>query len=118
MNETPLYSHGKPVGVVRFDAQLNKTVLFKKMNGSEHMLKHPPAIAFGVHILKQAKHLGATDIFIFDAETHIKYATSIADFENKGFKLNRGHGDQIALRLDLWKSSEKKATEQKQGKLL
>jgi len=89
-------SNGRVVGEVR-DGVLRKTV-----RRSVHFLRYPRAIAWDLVTLEQAERLGATRCEVADAETGDTYSASLAAFWREGVRLNRGHGDQVALPLDRW----------------
>lgn len=77
-------------------------VFKKKLIADKHFLKKPPSIAFDIATLLEAKHLGATKVEITETKTGNKYTSSIQQIFDKGFKLNRGYGNQIALILKEW----------------
>jgi hypothetical protein len=62
----------------------------------------PPAWAFDVFSLVQAQRLGAVDVELFDTDTCETYGLPIADVYERGFKINRGHGEQVAVPLNCW----------------
>ena len=91
-----VYVGGKVVGHVSGD------IFSKKVKGSKHFLRKPPAIAFDRNSLEQAERLGASKIIIHDTESRISYSGALQTVLKRGFKVNRGHGDQIALPLADW----------------
>ena len=74
----------------------------KRLTASKHFLKKPPSIAFDVTSLLQAKYAGAEAIEINEVETGSIYFTTMNKVFKKGIRLNRGHGNQIALTLENW----------------
>jgi len=82
--------------------EVKDDTLFKSVQASIHFLHSPPAIAFDIHALDKAKQLGARKVLIFDTESGKEHRTLISTIYAKGFPLNRGHGDQIALPLEYW----------------
>ena len=76
--------------------------LAKKVCGSKHFLRTPPAIALDRDVLKWAERKGASTVCIFDRETEKLYHASLATIWEKGFRVNRGFGEQQALPLYLW----------------
>jgi len=95
-NSTPIYAGGKVVGRVE-----NKTFC-KTIIGSKHLLRIPPAIAFDVTSLEAAESAGAQMVWVKDVETASVYETTISKIKEKGIRLNRGYGDQVALPLKNW----------------
>jgi len=77
-------------------------VFSKRVRGSRHFLRKPPAIALDIDTLEQALRLGATKVEVYDMESGIFYRAKIDLIFEKGFKFNRGFGDQIALCLSRW----------------
>lgn len=77
-------------------------LFIKRVVGSKHFLRVPPAIAFDTQSLNNAKAAGATELMVIDKETGIAYVSSIANFYAEGFYIDRGFGKQIALSLDKW----------------
>jgi len=74
----------------------------KKVHSTKHFLHTPPAIAFDIDSLNQARNLGATRVKIIDLDTGVIYRVTIEVILKKGFLFNRGHGDQIGLPLKIW----------------
>lgn len=77
-------------------------LFIKRVNGSYHFLHVPPAISFDEQSLIAAKLAGATDTMIIDKETGNAYCAPISLIYEKGFKLERGYGKQIALGKEYW----------------
>jgi len=97
----PIFAgNGKVVGEIR------DGVFLKKLRGSRHFLRKPPAICFDISSLKEAEEAGATHIKIIDIETGKTYHAPLRLVWEKGFTLDRGHGRQIGLPLNLWESGE------------
>lgn len=74
----------------------------KKLIADKHFLRKPPSIAFDIASLLEAKYVGATKVEITETKTGDKYTSSIQQIFDKGFKFNRGYGNQIALILKEW----------------
>jgi len=87
---------GKVVGVVRGN------VFHKRVRGSVHMLRRPPGWAVDITVLADAEKHGAESVEIEDTETGKRYKVSVSLFWNRGIKIDRGHGRQIALPLKYW----------------
>jgi len=91
---------GKAVGTVKGD------VFYKKISGSKHFLKKPPAISFDEQSLKKAYSYGAKKIVIHDKDTSKNYIAKFETVYEKGFKVDRGFGKQIALPMSFWNVEE------------
>ena len=70
--------------------------------GSRHMLRKPPAWCFCEESPRQAEAAGASAVELTDQETGKRYRATIALIGSKGFRVNRGHGEQLALELGWW----------------
>ncbi len=81
----------------------------KPLRSSIHFLRKPPAIAFDVQSLHQAKAMGANSVKIRDLDTELVYRAPIELIFSKGFQFNRGYGEQIALTLEHWRCQKKKS---------
>lgn len=88
--------NGRPV------AGLEGRTLRKRVRGSIHMLRRPPAWCVDAAILEQARKDGAQMVEVLDVETRRVYTAAIADFDLHGFVFNRGFGDQVGLALCHW----------------
>jgi len=82
-------------------------VFYKRIRGSKHILRVPPAIAVDTEALRAAEHLGAREVLVEDTENGTLYRASIAMFWEHGFEFNRGFGDQVGLPLHRWKVQRK-----------
>lgn len=91
----PVYLRGteKPIGTVRGQT------FYKTIQGSKHLLRHPPALAFDLSTLEDAERAGATHVAVTDSETGRTYRAAIATIRRDGFPVVRGFGKQIALPL-------------------
>ncbi|GIV21713.1 MAG: hypothetical protein KatS3mg023_3464 [Armatimonadota bacterium] len=76
--------------------------LVRRVQASKHQLRQPPAWAFERHILEQAHEAGASLVEVHDVESGITYIAPLATLWQKGIRIQRGHGEQIALPLNLW----------------
>lgn len=90
----------------RIVATVTGDTLEKSIVGSKHILRRPPAIAFDVSVLNDARKLGAKNVIVLDRETGDVYRTEMDDIFFRGIKLNRGFGEQLALTLNQWKLSK------------
>ena len=88
---------GRPV------ASLSGKTLRKRVRGSIHMLRRPPAWCVDAAILEAARQDGATQVEVVDVETKRAYQAAIDAFNAYGFRFNRGFGDQVGLALCHWR---------------
>ncbi len=93
----PIYVRGRVVGYVE------DGVFRKRLRGSVHFLRRPPAIAFDISSLHDAQDAGATRVEVTDAETGRVYMASIDEILRDGRYLNRGHGQQVYLLMSRWR---------------
>lgn len=87
-------------------------VFIKRVKASQHFLYRPPAIAFDVSSLKQAEKAGARSVTVIDSESDKVYRALMSTIWDRGFRLNRGFGDQIALVLADWTLGDDPLAEQ------
>jgi len=95
-NFTRIYVNKRVVG------QVIGNVFVKKVSANKHFLRYPPAIAFDISSLNQAKKAGANIVKVIDRDSGREYKTSINKIMKDGFDLNYGYGDQKALLLVEW----------------
>lgn len=93
LTRIPIRANQKIVGDVRGET------FYKNLVGSKHFLRIPRAIAFDVSSLDDAERVGAHFVEIRDVESGRVYRASIAKIRAKGFRVARGHGEQVALAL-------------------
>lgn len=77
---------------------LREGIFRKRVQGSKHQLRKPPAYGMDEHIFKKLPK--GTEIRILDIETGLVYKASIDLWSEKGFTQNRGHGLQRFLILE------------------
>lgn len=92
----PIRAQGHIVGYVQGDA------FCKTVRASIHRLRVPPAWAVDLQSLDDAEAAGAVRVEIRDAEGGLTYTADIATIRKRGFRVNRGYGEQLALPLDAW----------------
>ena len=102
-----LTSTGKPSGCT-----IDGWRLVRKARGSVHLLRQPPGWAFELNILELAHSAGVSLVEVLDTETNIVYTAPLASIWRHGIRIQRGHGEQIALPLCFWHKEDPK-----QGKL-
>jgi hypothetical protein len=78
---------------------VREATFHKSIKGRLHMLRRPPAIAFDVSTLRDAEAAGATAVAVTDSESGRVYAAPLSLIWARGFRVNRGHGEQLALIL-------------------
>ena len=76
--------------------------LYREVHRSKHLLRKPPAWCFEREVLEQAHEAGVRLVEVHDLETGERYTAPLARLWQKGFRLNRGAGEQIALPLQHW----------------
>ena len=74
----------------------------KRVRASKHMLREPRGWALDSESLVAAERLGAREVEIEDTESGAIYTASFERIRNKGFRFDRGHGQQICLPLQFW----------------
>jgi hypothetical protein len=103
---TPKQPRAQVVKIRRADGrtvgEVANGVFRKEVSASKHFLRIPEAIASDLDALAQARDAGARVVEIFDREGGRTYRASIVRIFEKGFPVNRGHGEQIALALSEW----------------
>jgi hypothetical protein len=98
---TKIFSNNRMVGEVVGDT-------FKKELKPNHFLRKPPAIAFGVQSLVDAKKAGATKAEITNTDTGKVYRATLDVIERDGFPIERGGWEpQRALPLYKWQVTAK-----------
>lgn len=95
-NSTKIRINGKVVGIVQNGS------FVKNLRGSVHFLRIPPSISFDKQSLVQAEQAGAQYVLVTDVETGHIYRVALSTIWSKGFSVNRGYGEQIALPLSYW----------------
>ena len=74
--EQVVYHKNKAVGVVVGEQ------FQKRIQGSKHFLRIPPAIANDESVLVSATKLGATEVAVFDTENETVYRTTMSSIWN------------------------------------
>jgi hypothetical protein len=101
---------GRPVGDVRL---VNGQLTFVKyVNPAAHQLQCPPAWANDRVVLDQLGAAGAAAVCHEDRQTGRQWWTTRSAFLEHGFRVNRGHGDQIGLALKHWRVEDPGAPSQ------
>jgi hypothetical protein len=77
-------------------------VFRKRVRGSQHFLRQPPAIAFDRSTLAAAEQAGALSLEVIDLDTNSTYRCSISVFRSHCLFIDRGFGLQWALPLRRW----------------
>ena len=87
---------GRIIGAVRGDT------FEKRVAASKHFVRKPPAIAFDIQTLMDARAAGAVFIHVTDVESGRDYYSTVHTVLHDGFSLNRGFGNQVALPIGRW----------------
>ncbi len=74
----------------------------KYVLGSKHQLRIPSAWAMDKWVFNTIKYEGVRVVRIIDKESGKEYTAELKMFDRHGFKVDRGHGEQIALQLRWW----------------
>lgn len=56
--------------------------------------------------MQEASRLGATQVVVVDTETGISHTAPLSALWQKGICIQRGHGEQVALPLTLWRRED------------
>ncbi len=83
--------------------------VFYKNVDERHLLRRPPAIAWDMRAWEQAKAAGAIRVCVCVRETGREYRADVTTVEARGFRFDRGWGQQIALPLTLFDGAKKDA---------
>jgi len=76
----------------------------KRVQGSKHMLRVPRrAWAVDSADLDAAERMGAVVLELRDAETGTVYRAALRTLRERGRRLERGYGEQVALDLEHWR---------------
>ena len=86
---------------------VESNTFYKKIQGSKHLLKKPPAIAFDTVSIQIAVEYGADRIRVLDKETDFVYSCLMRDFELNQFSIDRGYGKQSAMVMGKWKKTRR-----------
>ncbi len=101
---------GRVVGSVR---PLNgRLALLKTVNPELHMLRHPPAWANDTTVLEQAARAGAELVCHQEQGSRRRWWAPLASFAEHGFRVARGHGEQVGLALAYWQLDDLNEPEQ------
>jgi hypothetical protein len=84
-------------------ASLCGHTLRKRVRGSLHQLRQPPAWCVDAAILEAARQDGAELVEVTDVESGKIYHTPIIAFFLHGIRIDRGFGQQLALPLAFWR---------------
>jgi hypothetical protein len=98
---TPIFTQdGQVIGHVHADR------LELRRKGSKHMLRRPAGWAVDVAALDQAELAGARYVLVTDTESGRRYLSSLGTLRDRGLRLERGFGAQVALTLDDWRDPD------------
>lgn len=98
---TPIFaSTGQVIGHVKGD----RFELRRK--ASKHQLRRPAAWAVDVAALEEARAAGARWVLVTDIESGRRYLASVTALHDRGLRLSRGFGSQLALVLAEWRDPD------------
>ena len=99
--DTPIFAQsGHVIGHVHADR------LELRRKASKHQLRRPAAWAVDVAALDQAERAGARWVLVTDTESGRRYLAAVATRRDRGLRLERGFGPQMALTLDAWRDPD------------
>lgn len=94
----PIYrSDGKTVGHVEGDEY------HTARRRSVHLLRQPPGWAIDLSILRELEARGVRRVILRETEEGSTYEAELSAFRRHGVRIERGHGEQIALPLIFWR---------------
>lgn len=99
MSLWPVYVGNQKVGEIDTARQ----TLIKRVLGSKHRLRQPPAWAVARSVLDEARRSHVVWVEMQDEEALITYRARLSDFFDHGFAVNRGYEAQLGLSLDYWR---------------
>jgi hypothetical protein len=103
-NDTTKPRKKRPIYVGRVVVgHVTEGVFKKNIDFTQHVLLQPPALAFSVDSLEQARKAGARLVEVKDRQSGIVYRASMATLRDRGFIIKRGGYElQLALVLSDW----------------
>jgi hypothetical protein len=87
----------------RIIGDLTGKIYTKRVRGSKHQLRVPPAWGIDEGAVTQIARMGATSIQIHDTEKDIYYSCELATFQAHCLVMDRGFGRQLALPMKRWR---------------
>lgn len=93
-DETVVHLNSKTIGVIHNDT------FRKDINEQKHLLRNPPAIAYDASVIRGLKSMGVTRLLVVGQGRFFESTVEMLD--THGIRINRGHGEQIALPLSRW----------------
>jgi hypothetical protein len=109
-NLTTPRTKGKAIPILAMHRQVGAVkdgVFHKRVQGSRHFLRKPPAIALDVESLARAEVAGARSVEIDDEETGLTYRADFETIRAHGLRIDRGFGEQIALPFQRWNTGKR-----------
>lgn len=83
--------------------QVRGDVWTKSARASVHMVRVPKAWALDVTDLDAARAVGVQVVHIHDLEQLAHYWAALDIVTSRGFKMDRGFGEQVALPIEHWR---------------
>lgn len=97
----PIRNHaGRVVGSIRLLS--GRLTFFKTVDPERHRLRCPLAWANDRAVLEQAAHAGAEWVCHQERDSRRRWWVPLAAFEEYGFPVSRGFGEQTGLALEYW----------------
>jgi len=93
---TPVKVHGKTIGC------LGENTFVKRVRGSKHRLRCPPAWAIDAEAFDTQVKPNATEFVILDTESGLEYRCPVETFDRLKRVLSRGFGRQYYMVLSRW----------------
>lgn len=78
---------------------LSDGITFQKHIRNRHVLQRPLALALDVDLIERLERESINHVLVINDDTHEFLTANLADFRQYGFRVNRGHGEQLALSL-------------------
>lgn len=82
--------------------QIDGRTFVKKVKGSKHQLRKPPAWAISKQAFCGEILPNTENIIVWDSETGTRYEVATSTFADQAFEIERGFEPQLALELRHW----------------
>jgi hypothetical protein len=97
-------------GVRRFKGGILEVDTWSTRKSETDLLRIPPAIALQGSLISELEQRGCLRLVVVVVprigHPETRYSVLLADFVRLAFTVNRGHGPQLALRLERWDKQE------------
>jgi len=109
MSTNAIIAEHRTSRIARFDGRvawvIDGRVLRRTIDGSRHLLRQPPAIAFDAAEYQRLRR-EFDRIAVKDRESGIIYRITASDFDAKRELLDRGYGLQYYVCLEHWQTTQ------------